>query len=228
MYRRALAAGLALGLALTTAAPAEEFRLLKIDGLLLKWGEPVAGSAAEVSWGFAAERRSFPDTINCGELAPVETLLDAWDLGRDELHAIAVDAFGLWSGAAGIAFREAAPGETPDILIGAQAQPHKTAFANVWWDASAAQDGIAPLTAATVCFNPGVGWPSGPSDPDTDAVDLRFALAHEIGHAIGLDHPGPSGALMGFRSLSEIGRMMPGDIAGALALYGARLPSRQR
>jgi hypothetical protein len=45
-------------------------------------------------------------------------------------------------------------------------------------------------------------------------------LAHEIGHTIGLDHPGATGALMGYRNQGNIDWLMPGDIAGAVALYG--------
>ena len=45
-------------------------------------------------------------------------------------------------------------------------------------------------------------------------------IAHEIGHAIGLDHPGPTGALMGYSNQGDIDRLMPGDVEGAVALYG--------
>ena len=45
-------------------------------------------------------------------------------------------------------------------------------------------------------------------------------LAHEIGHVIGLDHPGPTGALMGYRDQGDVDRLMAGDIAGSVALYG--------
>lgn len=54
--------------------------------------------------------------------------------------------------------------------------------------------------------------------------DLRYALAHEIGHTIGLDHPGPSGQLMSFRYEERFHGLQPKDVAGLAALYGHRPP----
>ena len=78
----------------------------------------------------------------------------------------------MWSGAADISFRRAAPGERPDILIGAQAEPRRIAFAlDVLHDAAAAEDGVAPLVRANaIRFNPEIagrptaaGRTSGPA-----------------------------------------------------------------
>jgi hypothetical protein len=43
---------------------------------------------------------------------------------------------------------------------------------------------------------------------------------HEIGHAIGLDHPGIPEALMDFRYREAFSSLQAGDRAGAKALYG--------
>jgi hypothetical protein len=130
----------------------------------------------------------------------------------------------MWSLAAGVAVLPARAGETPDILNGAQGEPQRIAFANVWHDAAAAAGGVAPLTRATVCLNPDLPWLSARAEPGREAHDLRTVLAHEIGHAIGLDHPGAGRALMGFRNQGPLAALLPGDVAGALALYGP--PSR--
>ena len=42
----------------------------------------------------------------------------------------------MWSREATCGFRPAAPGEAPDILIGAQGAPQRIAFANVWHGAA--------------------------------------------------------------------------------------------
>lgn len=214
--------------ALLASAPcsalASEFQLLRIDGLYVKWGAPAFGRGAEVTYGFAVARESFPDAINCGELAPMDVLSPVWGGDEAALEEIAADAFAMWSAAARIDFRRAAPGERPDILIGTQAKPRRIAFANVWHDAEAAENGVAPLTAATICFNPEAAWVVEDVAPDAGetALDFRTVLAHEIGHAIGLGHPGPTGALMAFQPQGTVERLMPGDVEGNVTLYGAR------
>lgn len=219
-------AGLVL-LALAFAAPAvagPEFRLLRIGGLHLKWAAPVFGTGAEVTWGFATAAERFPDAINCRTLAPVAALGTAWAGDQRRLERVAAEAFAMWSAAADIDFRRAGLGERPDILIGAQGEPRRVAFANVWHDTDAAVAGVAPLTRATICLNPRAVWVLDVPAP-VGAYDLRTVLAHEIGHAIGLDHPGAAGALMGFANQGALAGLLPGDVAGGRALYGARSPA---
>jgi hypothetical protein len=211
-----------LGLLVALAAPAgraADFRLLVVDGLLVKWGAPKLGSGATVSYGFATARHSFPDAVNCEELAPMQGLSKAWDGDKARLGRIVAAAVGMWSAGADLAFRPARPGEAPDILIGAQGKPRRIAFANVWHDPARASRGVAPLVRATICLNPRLPWADEASASAT-AFDLGTVLAHEIGHAIGLDHPGATGALMGYRNHGDIDRLMSGDVAGAVALYG--------
>jgi len=211
----------ALGLlALCVAAPAGAagFRLLRLDGAGLKWGDTRLGTGAEVTWGFATGDAAFPDAINCKRLAPIAGLGPVWGGDPERLTRIAAGAFAMWSRAADLDFRPAAPGEVPDILIGAEGVPEDVAFANVWH--GPASRGVAPLTRATICLNPEQAWSAGPGPAPEGALDLETVLAHEIGHAIGLDHPGAKGALMGYSNQGSIDHLMPGDVAGAVALYG--------
>jgi hypothetical protein len=55
--------------------------------------------------------------------------------------------------------------------------------------------------------------------------DLRYTFMHEIGHAIGLDHPDSPEALMDYHYTEMFSALQPGDIAGADLLYGPRQPS---
>jgi Matrixin len=216
---RAWVAAVAAALTLTAGpAVAAPFRLLEIGGFEVKWGEPRLGSGAEITYGFAGAPRSFPDAVNCRQLAPIDRL-SAWRGNADGVARVAADAFRLWSAAAGVSFRPAPAGEEPDILIGAQGSPDRTAFANVWHDPTRAVAGVAPLTRATICLNPALAWVADDAGPGE--ADLGTVLAHEIGHALGLDHPGPTGALMGYRDQGDIDWLMPGDVAGARMLYGA-------
>ena len=132
--------------------------------------------------------------------------------------AVAAAAFQMWSEAANVEFRPARTGEAPDILIGAQGRPQGIAFANVWPDRSRAKSGVAPLVRATICLNPAIDWTGDAARPA--GYDLATVLAHEIGHTLGLDHPGPIGALMGYSDQGAVAWLMPGDVAGARLIYG--------
>jgi hypothetical protein len=202
------------------ASRADDFRLLRIGSLHVKWGAPVLGQGAgTVTYGFVRSPSAFPGARNCPTVVTADGIAAAADVDRRRFEALAAAAFDLWSGAANIVFRPAKAGETPDILIGAQGSPHGIAFADVRNDRGRAASGVAPLTAATICLNPTAAWTDRGRAPGS--FDLRTVLAHEIGHAIGLDHPGPTGTLMGYRDQGEFDGLTSGDIAGAQRLYGA-------
>ena len=205
-------------------AEADDFRLLRVDGVAVKWDTPRFGRGATVSYGFAARRETFSDAINCRAVVPMGGLASAWHGEPERLDAVARAALAMWSRAADLRFREAAPGETPDILIGAQDEPEGVAFANVWHGPG--ESGVAPLARATVCLNPEVAWTTedGPAPPGV--YDLATVLAHEVGHALGLDHPGPRGALMAYSNQGAIDALMPGDVEGAVLLYGPPAAAR--
>jgi hypothetical protein len=217
-------AALSLVLSLSAqASRADDFRLLRIGGLHVKWGAAALGErAGTVSYGFARSPSTSADARNCPSVIPADGVAAAAGVDRRRFEALAVAAFDLWSRAADIAFRPAQANESQDILIGAQGSPHGIAFTDVATDRARAVSGVAPLTRATICLNPAVAWSDSRAVPG--AFDLKTVLAHEIGHAIGLDHPGPSGTLMGYRDQGDIGRLMSGDVAGVRRLYGAPAP----
>jgi hypothetical protein len=80
---------------------------------------------------------------------------------------------------------------------------------------------VKPISRALICLNPLKRWKIG-FDGDLGVYDLRYTLAHEIGHTIGLDHPDGGTQIMGYRYLEQFRELQPGDIAGAVRLYGRR------
>jgi hypothetical protein len=138
---------------------------------------------------------------------------------RTELRA----AFAIWEAAANIRFSEAEEPADADILIGAQGAPRGRAFTNVDY-AEAAEGATRSISKALICLNPEERWKIG-FDGDIETYDLRYTLVHEIGHAIGLDHPGPTGEMMSYKYQEAFRSLQAGDAGGAGELYGARMPS---
>jgi len=82
---------------------------------------------------------------------------------------------------------------------------------------------VKPISRSLICLNPERGLKIG-FDGDLQRYDIRYTLAHEIGHAIGLDHPAGAGQIMGYRYEEAFRELQAGDIAGAGQLYGKRGP----
>ena len=85
----------------------------------------------------------------------------------------------------------------------------------------AGEPGRKVIARSLICLNPAQPWKVG-FDGDLDVYDLRYTIAHEAGHAIGLDHPSPAGQLMSYKYDERHQGLQPGDIRGAALLYGAR------
>lgn len=206
------------------AAEAEPFRFLTIERHQLKWGEPRLGTPARVTWRLIDEPQRFASAINCRSMAPSMGSIGANRVTPQAFWYELREAFAAWSEFAAIDFVAVRDGPA-DILIGAQAEPRGRAFTNVEFDRRAPGSGPRRLTQATICLNPAEPWKIG-FDGNLDAYDLRYALMHEIGHAIGLDHPAIDGVIMHFRYGETFRDLQPGDVRGVTALYGPRRTDR--
>ena len=195
------------------------YRLLQLSGYKVKWGEQELGVGASVSYAFAEEDLRFDDARNCREMAPISTL-SGHSLSKETLVSETAAAFRVWEHASGLSFQEVSDARDADIVIGAQGRPRGWAFTNVSY-ASDPKGGVRTIDQALVCLNPEREWKVG-FDGDKDVYDIRYTLIHEIGHAIGLDHPGPSGQVMAFRYTEAFNELQPGDLRGVQRLYGRR------
>ena len=105
-------------------------------------------------------------------------------------------------------------------MIGAQVDPLGRAFANVAYERPGTGD-VRPIGKSLVCLNPEELWKVG-FDGNLAVYDLRYSLTHEIGHTIGLDHPGGADQVMSYRYEEQFAHLQQGDIGGAIALYGSK------
>jgi hypothetical protein len=193
------------------------YRLLQLNGYKVKWGEQTLGAGASISYAFADQTMRFENARNCGSIAPI-TSLSSPSLPLEVLERETAAAFRAWERAANLSFYPVDDASDADIVIGAQGKPVGRAFANVAY-APGPQGNIRQIKQALVCLNPERQWKVG-FDGDTDVYDIRYTLIHEIGHAIGLDHPGPEGQVMGFRYTEAFTDLQPGDVSGIRQLYG--------
>lgn len=194
-----------------------DYRLLELDGHKVKWGEQELGAGATVTYAVAAASLRFDDARNCQQIRPMEALTGE-DLPMSTVARETEAAFQVWERVADLTFHQVDDAEQADIVIGAQGQPRGRAYANVSY-APAATEGIRPIDQALVCLNPEHAWKVG-FGGDDDAYDIGYTLIHEIGHTIGLDHPGPSGQVMAFRYTEAFDELQPGDLRGVRRLYG--------
>lgn len=220
----ALACVLFIAAATTVSADSsQEFELLTMDGARVEWARAGEGRPVVLTYAIITEDVSFPEARNCSAMTPVGGLLAKSRIEmagfRRELEA----AFHMWEQTANIQFREVANSKKAEILIGAQGQPEGRGFTNVAYkpgDVIKARSGpVRLIERSLICLNPAQLWKIG-FDGNLEVYDLRYTLAHEIGHAIGLDHPSPSGQLMSFRYEERFRQLQAGDMSGARRIYG--------
>ena len=108
-----------------------------------------------------------------------------------------------------------------DIVVGSDPVSKQSARADVLPGAEVGPVGV--IRRGLICLSATQAWKIG-YGTDSQVQDLRYTLAHEIGHALGLDHPGPHGAVMAFEYSEEFNALQPGDVAGAAKLYGPAPP----
>lgn len=198
------------------------FRILELGGRKVRWTMPVGGLPAKITYAFLTEPAQFPGARNCDAMLPPEAALKDSQINSADFRREVRAAFSAWEGAANIVFEETSSVAEAGILIGADAKARGRAFTNVALrNENDTGRGPGAIGKSLICLNPKQPWKIG-FDGDLNVYDVRFTVTHEIGHAIGLDHPSPEGQLMSFRYVEKARGLQPGDIEGVVALYGRK------
>ncbi len=219
--------GLALAaVSIVTTASAQSFlgfRLLDLNGSHVRWASD-GTEKVTVTYAFVVSPVYFADASNCEALAPVDGLLRKSGIRRPDFRKEARAAFDMWEFVANIEFQEISDQTSAQILIGAQQNPEGRAFADVRYRPG--NERFREIERSLICLNPTKPWKIG-FDGNLQIYDLRYTIAHEIGHAIGLDHPEPNGQLMSHRYQERFRTLQTGDVDGAIQIYGAnRRPAK--
>lgn len=178
-----------------------------------KWGSPVFGTGATVTWSYSGAIdcsadgggmcSSFASFMPVGFEAAVDAAFAAWEAVAD-LHFVHV-ADG------GEAFN--APGTSGDIRLGGHAFDGPSGIL---------AHGYYPpangLTAAgDIHFDTAESWKLGWGGP---GFNIYQVLTHELGHALGLNHTAVPGSLMNPYYTESFMGPQADDIAGMRYIYG--------
>jgi len=226
--------------ALTGAAMSgESYRLLQLEGEPVKWGAPELGTGASLTYAIIAGDETYSGVRNCPDTGNIDALLSRAGLSREDFEADVALAFARWEKVANLSFCRIEDSDRADIVIGAQGQPRGLGYADIARDEGTAA--LGSISKGLVCLNPELRWSAEDGIADVlaenarggDALghplfDLAYTLTHEIGHLLGLDHPGARGTLMSFAYDSRVRDLQPGDVAGVIALYGPAVPPPAR
>lgn len=216
MFRKlALAIGFCAVAATAAAQEGHTYRFLAFDdGNKVRWD--FKNGPRLLTYSFVREYTEVAGSTNCGKLVSMGETMAESDVDFGQAKRETAAAFAMWTEVTGITFKEV---DGPaDIIIGALAEPIGVAFTNVFYNHRAKGE-YKPILRAQICVNPLMIWKVGfPSKPN--AYDVRYVMAHEIGHVIGLQHPNDTyGQVMGWKYQERFRTLQAGDIQGAQALY---------
>jgi hypothetical protein len=182
-----------------------------------KWGPPAMGTGATVSYSFMG------DGVSCAQefVGCTNTSFATLFSGLPGWQTEVQDAFSAWSAVANITFIQVAddgaafnaPTSSGDIRLGAHVfNGPGGVLAHGYYPP--VNGGSA---AGDIHFDVAEAWKIGFGGA---GFDLFQVLAHEIGHAIGLDHTGVAGSLMNPFYTEAFAGAQADDIAGARFIYG--------
>jgi hypothetical protein len=228
--------------------------LLSVQGHMIRWTPESPSPVTVITYSIlkgpyvVQSDKSILSPSNCARMhAFADIVAESPGISEETAKKELQSAFQTWESAANVEFVEIADPSLANIVIGAADDPGGRAFANLSYRSG---KGVTPVTMALgkprpapapddaigdgspvaidqayVCLNGRSRWKTG-FDGNLDVYDLRHTFTHEVGHAIGLDHPDSTGAVMAFRYDERVHDLQASDIVAAQRLYGARAGRR--
>lgn len=183
-----------------------------------KWGSPTMGTGAMVTYSFMPTGTSCAaEAVGC-----TATALGAFGPAFSVWHSEIVAALAGWSAVANITFTEVA--DDGNAEGGAAGLEGNLRFGGHVFDGpfGVLAHGFYPPSngasfAGDIHFDIAENWKSGFGGP---GFSIFQVAAHEIGHAIGLDHTGVPASLMNPFYTEAFSGVQADDIAGAVFIYG--------
>ncbi len=180
-----------------------------------KWGSPTMGTGATVTWSLMSTGTScgiefagcvitsLADFMPTGFLSAIESAFAAWSAVADINFVMVADD--------GAAFN--APTTSGNIRLGGHAFDGASGvLAHGYYPPNNGNS-----AAGDIHFDIAENWSLGFAGP---GFDIFQVMAHELGHAIGLDHTGVPGSLMNPYYTEAFSGPQADDIAGARFIYG--------
>lgn len=180
-----------------------------------KWGPAALGTGATVTWSLMGS--GLGTDAGAGTSVALASFMPAG------FKAAIISAFAAWSAVADLTFIEVAdPGVDWQAAGAAAVDIRITGHAFDGPGGTLAHGFYPPsnggAAAGDIHFDTAEAWKIGFGGP---GFDIFQVAAHEIGHAIGLDHTGVPASLMNpFYTEAFVG-LQADDIAGAVFIYGA-------
>lgn len=190
---------------------------IDVNGQPLKW--EFRNAPMTITYMFLQNNFEIPKgkTIisqnNCKAMQAFDKInLTTSSLPLDLIKTQLDSAFKAWENAANITFQEVKSSDIADIVFGAEREDLNPAYTNISHTEN-------EINQTYICMNSYRQWKIG-FDGNFSIFDLRHTFMHEIGHALGLDHPNSSGNIMSYRYDEKVKELQPNDIQAVQKLYG--------
>jgi hypothetical protein len=180
-----------------------------------KWGSPVFGTGAAVTWSLMGPGVSCAGECTDGTFTPLDAFMPAGYLAE------ITRAFDSWAAVADITFTQVADNGLPFNALGATGDIRIGGHTFDGGGGTLAHGYFPPpngiSAAGDIHFDIGDPWQIGFGGP---GFDFFTVMAHEIGHAIGLRHTAVPGSLMNPFYTEGYDGPQADDIEGAVFIYG--------